>query len=929
MATDLAIRIVLSATDNGAKNVINGVSSSLTGTPGLTGSVVAASAAVAAMGVGLGVAAVNAAGNFQQAVLQLVSHAGLAKDQVNTVTQSLIQMGPAVGQSSTVLAQALYPVLSSLSGITDQSAKTQVSLTELKDAAESVAGSTTDVTSVTNAASAAFNAYNLGTNDTALNIARMNGLFDEMNATVSAGNMQWDSYSRVIGKLSVASHAAGVTFNEENAALADLTNSGYSAQLASTYLSNLFTQLDLKTASLAKNAQSLGLSFDEQKFKSMGLGQQIEYINKATDGNQTSILKLLNNNATAFKTFEALSGSLKNYQGNLDSLNHSQGTTAQSFATASSGFNFAMQKLQASGQSFLITVGIQLLPILTKVVTAVTPIVTSLGEWLVKSGALQNGIQFLVGTITNLVNTTVTVVSFFQHNQAAVTALEAGVFALAGAIVAAMIPSLIAMATAAWAAIVPLLPFIAIGAAVGLVIFGIVEAVLHWGQITTWLSGVWSGFVSWLTGVWRGFSSWFMGVLASIGSFFTGLWRGMTTSAQGSWSSFTGWITSALRSIASFFNMIWSGILSFLQATWAFLVNAAKIAFAALLLVIFGPTIAIANGFIWLYQHNRYFQMLCDSIVAFFKSAIAWLVSAWSTTTAWLSSTWKGISSTASSVWSATTSAISTAVTATRSFLVSVWTAVSSWLSGIWRTTSGTATSVWSSITGAIIGATRAAWSWLVSIWTTATGWLQAQWSRFAGFAQSAWQAVSAVFSSIWTNYISAPLASAWDSISSWFSNLVSSATQWGANIISGIASGITNAIGSLGKAAQNAAASVANFLGFHSPAKMGPGAELDVWGPNLIKGFSAGMLKALPTLQTAVNVTARQLTPLAIPTTRSSGTPASSQGQTILVMNITVNGMVAGDKKALADWLEKDLSARLRRSGVFTTSTSGGKAVF
>src|SRR5579883_929734 len=510
MATDLALRIVLSAVDTGASSVIKNVSSSLTGNPGLTGSVVAASAAVAAMGIGLGVASVQAAGNFQQAVLQLVSHAGLAKDQVNTVTQALIQMGPAVGQSSTVLAQALYPVLSSLSGITDQSAKTQVSLTELQDAAESVAGSTTSVASVTNAASAAFNAYGLGTNTTALNIARMNTLFDEMNATVSAGNMQWDSYSRVIGKLSVASHAAGVSFNEENAALADLTNSGYSTQLASTYLSNLFTQLDLKTDSLAKNAKKLGITFDEQKFKSMSLGQQIEYINKATDGNQSSILKLLNNNSTAFKTFEALSGSLKNYQGNLDSLNHSQGTTAQSFATASQGFNFAMQRLQAAGQSFLITVGTQLLPLFTKLVTAVTPIVSSFATWLVQSGALKNGLQFLVGTITNLVNAGVTVVTFFQHNQAAVVALQAGVFALAGAIVAAMIPSLIAMATAAWAAIVPLLPFIAIGAAVGLVIFGIVEAVLHWGQITTWLSGVWGGFVSWLRGVWGSFSSWFM-----------------------------------------------------------------------------------------------------------------------------------------------------------------------------------------------------------------------------------------------------------------------------------------------------------------------------------------------------------------------------------------------------------------------------------
>lgn len=852
-STDIAVRIVLSA--HGGEAVIaklTGISqAAIRSSTNITHAFVGAGVAAAGLAIGLGVASVKASGDFQNAMLQNVAHAGLAKDQFNLVSQSVLDMAGQVGQMPTDLAKALYPILSSLSGITDQSAKTQVALAELSDASKSVAGSTTSVTSAASAASAAFNAYNMGTNNTSQNISRMHNLFDVMNATVSAGNMQWDTYSRMIGKLSVASHAAGVSFNEENAALATLTNSGYSAQNAGTNLANLFTQLDLKTDSLAKNAKKLGITFDEQKFKSMDLAHQIEYINKATDGNQSSILKLLNNNSTAFKTFEALSGSLKNYKGNLDSLNHSQGTTAQSFQTASSGFNFAMQKLQASGQSFLITVGAQLLPIITKLVTNLAPVVTKVGDWLVKSGALKNALQFLVGTITNLVNTGTNVVNFFQHNHTAVVALQAGVFILAGAILGAMVPALIAMAIAGWMAIVPLLPFIAIGALIGLVIFGIVMAVMHWGQIAHWLQGIWGAFVGWLQGIWGRFSGWFMGILHSVGQFFVN---------------------------------IWNGAVSGVRAAWNFIVSIVRAGAAFLLAVITAPFRAIGQLFVWLYQHNRYFAMLIDAIRAIVSAGLAWLQAAWSA-----------------------------AVT----FVVGLWNAISKY-----------ASQLWSMVTAAIQVEVNTAWQFLVSIWTTASSWLSDRWNQFSTFARNAWQAVSNVFSSIWGTYIAGPMQSLWNQFSNWFNNLKNQAVTFGQNIIQGFIDGINNMAGAAGQAAQNIIKNVASFLGFHSPAEKGPGAELDIWGPNLVKGFSQGMLKALPTLDAAVNITANRLSPLAAPAPRATGT-SQPQGRGAVVVNhyhtyqINTMARTKAEVTRLVDMINEEQGKRVRSQ--YAGYSSGG----
>lgn len=64
---------------------------------------------------------------------------------------------------------------------------------------------------------------------------------------------------------------------------------------------------------------------------------------------------------------------------------------------------------------------------------------------------------------------------------------------------------------------------------------------------------------------------------------------------------------------------------------------------------------------------------------------------------------------------------------------------------------------------------------------------------------------------------------------------------------------------GAAASAASNVAHAVAQFLGFHSPAEEGPGAEADVWAPNLMKMFAAGIEEYTPLVQSAL---AKAITP-------------------------------------------------------------------
>jgi len=94
--------------------------------------------------------------------------------------------------------------------------------------------------------------------------------------------------------------------------------------------------------------------------------------------------------------------------------------------------------------------------------------------------------------------------------------------------------------------------------------------------------------------------------------------------------------------------------------------------------------------------------------------------------------------------------------------------------------------------------------------------------------------------------------------IGSWIASTIggwaNAAYQWGANLIGSFINGIWSMIGGVISAAQNVMGQVANILGFHSPAKEGPGKDADTWAPNLMKMYTQGLVAALPNMQAALN---------------------------------------------------------------------------
>ena len=89
---------------------------------------------------------------------------------------------------------------------------------------------------------------------------------------------------------------------------------------------------------------------------------------------------------------------------------------------------------------------------------------------------------------------------------------------------------------------------------------------------------------------------------------------------------------------------------------------------------------------------------------------------------------------------------------------------------------------------------------------------------------------------------------------------VIGDARNWGRNLIQNFIDGINAMIGKVKNAVTKVADTVADRLGFHSPAKKGPGKDADKWMPNLMDMMAEGIENNVYKIEGSVDMTARTL---------------------------------------------------------------------
>ena len=470
------------------------------------------------------------------------------------------------------------------------------------------------------------------------------------------------------------------------------------------------------------------------------------------------------------------------------------------------------------------------------------------------------------------------VIRFFQRNQwacdllvAALVGVSAVLLTLAGIAIAAFLATVpmlvlgfglwaIGALEAAAATLLAIAPFVLIGIVVALVVFGIIMAVQHWGQITHWLSGVWGAF-----------SSWFMALMGSIGAFFTQKWNEIANFFGGIGAKIVGFFDSMKAGATQKASELGTNVQKAMKAGAQWASDAWHT----------GVT-TVVGWFTWMYNHNHYWHDMVEDIKVIIKWVTTWLPIIWRDTIQNIVMQWNRLVGAAHSAWNATVAAFHSVVDPAVAWLQNAWRTSVDFVQTQWGRLVGAAHAAWNATVAAFHSVVDPAVAWLQSTWSSSVQAIQTQWGRLAGFASDAWTRVAAIFQGIWQNDIAGPLGELWNQISGWFARLGGMAAQSGQNFVSMLASGISSGAGQIWDAVKGIAANIWSALGFHSPAEKGPASDADVWMPNLIKMLVGGLNAGGPQMQQAAQNVAQPLKQqLQYPVRPSGNTSQAASGGT------------------------------------------------
>lgn len=162
--------------------------------------------------------------------------------------------------------------------------------------------------------------------------------------------------------------------------------------------------------------------------------------------------------------------------------------------------------------------------------------------------------------------------------------------------------------------------------------------------------------------------------------------------------------------------------------------------------------------------------------------------------------------------------------------------------------------------------------------------------------------------------------------IDSVLGGLPSKMYQWAQNGINMFVSGIKNGIGAIGSAVSGVADTIKNFLGMHSPAKMGPlgSGESDQWFPNMMKMFEQGIndnkdkvvkatMGVAVGVQQSIQATSQQVHSFVGNSAASTGSIVNnSANQRQQVVNINIDGRSKQTDKQLAEDIAKQFRTQM-----------------
>lgn len=239
---------------------------------------------------------------FQTAMTQLVTGAGEAQGSIGMVSQGVLNMAGAVGQTPTALAQALYTIESA-------GYHGAAGLAVLKASAEGATTGNASLGTVADATTTIMNAYGKSAGNSAQ-------IVDQLIATEKSGKSHLQDIAGALSAVIPIAANAGLSYAQVGGAMATMTGMGMSAQQSTQDLANTIRSLQNPNAVAVTEMQQLGINSNKvaKNLGKNGLTGTLGYLS-------TTILKNMGPSGEvmlkAFNQSKAAAGDLKIMLGSM------------------------------------------------------------------------------------------------------------------------------------------------------------------------------------------------------------------------------------------------------------------------------------------------------------------------------------------------------------------------------------------------------------------------------------------------------------------------------------------------------------------------------------------------------------------------------------------------------------------------------------
>lgn len=756
--------------------------------------------------IDFGVQSVNTLQGFEDSMLKVQALSGATADQYQQLSDAALHYGSTTAWTSQNVADAMgYMALAGFD--TNEILSATPGILSLASASGEDLATVSDI--LTDAMT--------GFGDSASDATRY---ADVLATTQAKSNTTVGMLGEAFTYVSSLAGTYSYSLEDVSTALGVMANAGVKGSMAGTSLSSVITRLGTNTSGARDAIEALGVQFYNTDGTARPLGDVIVDLCDATANMTTEqkaslastvagaeaqkgLLAILNQGSSAYTD---LNQKLKESSGNADemadTLESGLGGAIRSLSSAWEGFKIKLaQKFEVPLSDLIHKLADFItgsaIPALDNFVSAITPVVTALGnfgKWMREGSA---GAELLKGVIV-----AVTAAFTAWHTVAAAQSIwtklvnglkgaKAAFMALNAAMAANHIGVVIAVITALVAAFVYLW-----NTSEGFRNFWIGL----WETIKTFASNaveaVTTGIQNFIASVEEFIGNLKQGIQDKLDEIHQGwddAWNAIQTTAQTVFDGISQTVSNFVAGVQGFFQSLYEGA----QAAWDTICNVVQVGilFVQELLNAAAEILMIPWNFIWtnfgeaITSAWEGFKQIISNALDTISSTIQ---NIWNAIVAFLTPILQGIADTFTSIWDSILTAVQTATNTISNVLQTVWNAIVGFLTPILQGIRDTFTNSWNAIQNTVKTIVTAIQTFLQTTWNTITSLIrtamntihnviQTVWNTIKSVVQSVLNTIQSIVSSVW-NTVKSVTTSVWNGISSAVSNAINTVK----NVISG-----------------------------------------------------------------------------------------------------------------------------------------------